>query len=210
MAGFLTTLHPCPVATNIASVSFLGGLTANRKNILYVTLLFIAGYVVSYSLLGMIISSGFLSIPAVSIRLQRYVSLFLGPVLIFIGMIQSDLFNLQRFYKGRMTKFLQSKNWSGSEVFMFGVIISLSFCPATAALFFGILIPLAVKFDNMVLFPLLYSFGASLPVAAVSILISQGVVLRSSSRWIGILPVISGWLLIIIGIYLSIKRIYLI
>jgi cytochrome c biogenesis protein CcdA len=158
----------------------------------------------------MVISSGFLSISIVSIKLQKSFSLMLGPVLIFLGMIQADLFNLQKFYKGRIIKFLQSKKWNGMEVFPFGILVALSFCPATAAIFFGLLIPMAVRFDQMVLFPLIYAFGASLPVIVISLMISKGAVISAKARWIGLLPIISGWLLIIIGIYISLKRIYLV
>jgi len=210
LAGFLTTIHPCPLATNIASISFLSGLTTNRNRIAYVTFFFVCGYFISYSVVGMVISSGFLSIPVISIKLQKSISLILGPVLILLGMIQSDLFNLQKFYKGRIINYLQSRKWSGIEVFPFGVLIALSFCPATAAIFFGILIPLAVRFDQMVLFPLIYSFGASLPVVVISLMISQGTLISSKAGWIRVVPVITGWILIIIGIYISIKRIYLV
>lgn len=62
----------------------------------------------------------------------------------------------------------------------------------------------------MILFPLIYALGASLPIIAVSVLLSQGVVLSARVKWIKILPVITGWILIIIGIYISIKKIYIV
>jgi cytochrome c biogenesis protein CcdA len=106
-------------------------------------------------------------------------------------------------------RYLQSKKWTGIEVFPFGVIVALSFCPATASIFFGLLVPLAVKYEQMILFPLIYSLGAALPIIAISVLISRGTVLSAKIKWINVLPVISGWILIIIGIYISIRKIYL-
>ena len=103
LAGFLTTVHPCPLTTNIASISFLSGLATNRKRINAVYFFFICGYLISYLFLGIVVSSGLLSIPLLSGRLQKGINLFLGPVLIILGMLQADLFNLQKLYKGQDT-----------------------------------------------------------------------------------------------------------
>jgi cytochrome c-type biogenesis protein len=210
LAGILTTIHPCPLATNIASISFLSGLTSNKNRIGAVVFFFVCGYLISYLILGIIISSGLLSIPLLSVKLQKSISILLGPVLIFLGMLMADLISLQQFYKGRLIRYLQTRKWNPTGALPFGIFVSLSFCPATAGIFFGILIPLAIKYEKMILFPLIYALGASLPVIAISILIAQGAVLNNRTRWIRIMPVISGWILIAIGIYLSIKRIYLV
>ncbi len=209
IAGFLTTIHPCPLTTNIASISFLSGLTANRKKTASVVSFFVAGYLIAYLFLGIVISSGLLSISSLSIRLQRSINLFLGPVLIFTGMLQAKFIHLPPLFKGKIMKYLQSRKWQGIEGLPFGILVALSFCPATAAIFFGILIPLAVKYEQMILFPLIYALGASMPVIATSILISRGTMLTARSKWVNILPVISGWVLIIAGIFISIKIIYL-
>jgi cytochrome c-type biogenesis protein len=210
LAGFLTTIHPCPLTTNIASISFLSSLTSNRKRIGSVIFFFVCGYLISYLLLGLIISSGLLTIPMLSVKLRESFYILLGPVLVFLGMLLTDLFNLRQFYKGRVIKFLQTRKWRVTGAFPFGILVSLSFCPATAAIFFGVLVPLAIRYEQMVLFPVIYALGASLPVIAISVLIVKGALVSNQSKWIMILPVISGWVLIIIGIYISIKRIYLV
>jgi cytochrome c-type biogenesis protein len=210
LAGILTTIHPCPITTNIASVSFLIGRTSNRNRIGSVIFFFVCGYLISYLLLGIIISSGFLSIPLLSVRLQKSFSLLLGPVLIFLGMILSDLLSLQQFYKGRIIEYLQTRKWKMTGAFPFGLLVSLSFCPATAAVFFGLLVPLAIRYKQMLLFPFIYALGASLPIIVVSFLIAKGSVLSNRTKWIKIIPIVSGWVLIALGIYISIKRIYFI
>jgi threonine/homoserine/homoserine lactone efflux protein len=55
-----------------------------------------------------------------------------------------------------------------------GALFALSFCPVSAALFFGSLLPLAVRFDSPVVFPTLYGAGTALPVVAFAILIAFG------------------------------------
>jgi cytochrome c biogenesis protein CcdA len=210
LAGIMTTVHPCPLTTNIASVSLLTGWSARRRNTGLTLFFFICGYVFSYLIIAILLSSGALSIPRISYVLQIMVNYFLGPVLVLIGMLLADLLNLNRFYKGRILTFIRSRNWSGIYAFPLGSIIALSFCPATAAIFFGILIPLSVDHEQNILFPLLYALGASLPLIAVSALMSQGVSLSKNPALRKYLPKFSGWILIIIGIILSIQRIYLV
>jgi hypothetical protein len=210
MAGIMTTIHPCPLTTNIASVSLLTGWSARRRNTGLTLFFFICGYLFSYLIIAILLSSGVLSIPRISYVLQIMVNYFLGPVLVLIGMLLADLLNLNRFYKGRILLFIRSRNWSGLHAFPLGSVIALSFCPATAAIFFGILVPLSVDHEKNILFPLLYALGASLPLIAVSALVSKGVSLSTNPALLKYLPRFSGWILIITGIILSIQRIYLV
>jgi cytochrome c biogenesis protein CcdA len=210
LAGIMTTIHPCPLTTNIASLSLLTGWSARRKNTGLTLFFFICGYLFSFLIIALLLSRGALTIPRISYVFQIIVNYFLGPLLVLIGMLLADLLNLNRLYKGRILLFISSRNWSGIPAFPFGSMIALSFCPATAAIFFGILIPLSVDHEQNILFPILYALGASLPLIAVSALMSQGISLRKNPALRKYLPRFSGWILIIIGIILSIQRIYLI
>ena len=210
LAGIMTTLHPCPLTTNIASVSLLTGWSAGHRNKGLTLFFFICGYLFSYMIIAILISSGALSVPRISYVLQILVNYFLGPVLVLVGMLLADLLNLNRFYRGRILLFIRSKKISGLHAFPFGSMIALSFCPATAAIFFGILVPLSVDHQKNILFPLLYALGASIPLVAVSVLMSKGISLGKNPALRKYLPRISGWILILIGIVLSIKRIYLV
>jgi len=209
LAGMMTTFHPCPLTTNIASVSMLIGWSARRRNKGLTLIFFICGYLFSYLLIAMLLSSGALSVPRISYVLQIIVNYFIGPVLVLIGMLLTDLMNLNRFYKGQILSNIRSRNWSGISAFPFGAMIALSFCPATAAIFFGILVPLSVDHEKTFLFPILYALGASIPLITISALMNQGVRLSNNPRLLKYLPKFSGWILIILGIFLSVKRIYL-
>ena len=209
LAGIMTTVHPCPLTTNIASVSMLIGWSARRKNAGLTLFFFICGYLFSYLIIAMLLSSGALSIPRISYVLQVVVNYFIGPSLVLIGMLLADLMNLNRLYKGQILTNIRSRNWSGLSAFPFGAMIALSFCPATAAIFFGILVPLSVDHNKNFLFPLLYALGASIPLIAISALTYRGVRLSKNPILLKYLPMISGWILIILGIILSVERIYL-
>ena len=89
---------------------------------------------------------------------------------------------------------------------MLGVIFALSFCPISAALFFGSLIPLAIKQNSNVLIPSLFGIGTALPVILFSFLIAFGA--KSIGRTFDKLTLFEKWarrvtgaIFIIIGIY---------
>ncbi len=208
LAGVLTTFHPCPITTNIASVSMLIG-SSSRGRRGFTLFFFIAGYLCSYLVLAFLLSSGSLSIAAISNILQVMVNYFMGPILVLTGMLMADLLNLNRLYLGRILSHVRTMNWTGISAFPFGLMIALSFCPATASIFFGILVPLSVDYNQRILFPLLYAGGASVSLITISALMIRGVNLSKNSFILKYLPKISGWILILIGIILSVQRIYL-
>ena len=60
-----------------------------------------------------------------------------------------------------------------------GLVFALAFCPVSAGLFFGGLVPLAVERSSPLLLPLVYGIGTALPVAAFA------VPLAASAGWLG-------------------------
>jgi len=92
--------------------------------------------------------------------------------------------------------------------FMLGIIFALSFCPIAAALFFGSLIPLALKSTYGMVLPLFYGIGTGIPVIIFSGGIAMGV--KSFSKWFGKARVfeaytrkITGAIFLIVGLYFS-------
>jgi cytochrome c biogenesis protein CcdA len=209
LAGIMTTFHPCPLTTNIASVTLLTGWSVPGNNRRLTLLFFVLGYLTSYLVLAILLSSGALSAPRINYVLQVMVNLLMGPILILVGMLLADLLRLNRLYKGRILLRIRSIEWSGISAFPFGMMVAISFCPATAAIFFGIMVPLAVDHDQPILFPLFYALGASIPLVTISSLLVRGVNLSKNQFLKRYLPKISGWVLIVLGIVLSIQRIYL-
>ena len=92
--GVITTIHPCPLATNIAAVSLLSGWSSKSGKNIYPYILFIAGYVAVFMLIAFLISAGIYARSSVSLYLQSSLRLLLGPVLILVGMVLADLIRL--------------------------------------------------------------------------------------------------------------------
>jgi cytochrome c-type biogenesis protein len=209
LLGMMTTLHPCPMATNMAAVSLLTGWSKKNVNILWIFIFFISGYLISYLSLSIIISTGVLTIPVLNDFLHAIFQLFLGPVLILVGMLIADLLNLNRFYKGSLLRWIEGRQWSGVYALPMGVLISLSFCPATAAMFFGILIPITIRQHQTFLYPVLYAAGATIPLVVISFLLYRGSSWLPGKKWTKRIPQFMGWVMIVIGLYLTIEQIYL-
>ena len=55
LLGLLTALSPCPLATNIAAIGFIGKDIENRRQIFRNGLLYTLGRIVAYTLLGTIL-----------------------------------------------------------------------------------------------------------------------------------------------------------
>jgi cytochrome c biogenesis protein CcdA len=209
LLGIMTTLHPCPLATNVAAISMLTGWSKKSRKALWVFVSFIAGYLISYLSLSIIIATGVLTVPILNDLLHTIFFIFLGPLLILVGMLIADLLNLNRFYEGSILRWIEKRQWSGLYALPMGALIAPSFCPATAAIFFGILIPMAIRLHQTLLFPALYAAGAAMPLIGISFLLYRGSSWIPSKKWQKRVPRIMGWIMIVIGVYLTIEQIYL-
>jgi len=85
--GILTAISPCPLATNIAAISFIGKHVHRRKRVFLSGLSYTIGRTFTYVFLGVAISSGLFALDQVSRFLQKYMNEIIGPAMILLGMI---------------------------------------------------------------------------------------------------------------------------
>ena len=173
--GILTSISPCPLATNVAAISFVARHVGRPRRVLVSGLLYTAGRTLTYVVLGVVLIAGVLAIPAVSMMLQRYMNKLLGPILILVGMFLLELLSLPTRGRG-VSPAMQRRVETGGvwTAGLLGVLFALSFCPVSAALFFGSLVPLAVKHGSRVALPSLYGVGTAIPVLVFAVLVASG------------------------------------
>lgn len=173
--GILTSVSPCPLATNIAAVSYISH-RITQKNIVFLSgMLYTLGRSLTYIVIGVLIVKALVDIPILSDFLQRYINKFLGIALILIGMILLDLVRISLplpSVSENLVKRLIEKGAFGS--FILGILFALAFCPVSAALFFGGLIPIAVKAKSGIALPMIYGLGTGLPVLLFAFLVAAG------------------------------------
>jgi cytochrome c-type biogenesis protein len=210
--GFLTSVSPCPLATNVAAMSYVARYSASRRLQLWAGFLYAVGRAIAYTLVGGLITWGLLSAPSVSSFLQRHMNQLIGPLLVLVGMVLLGLVpGLPSF--GGVSHSLHKRiaTWGLGGSGLLGFLFALAFCPVSAALFFGSLLPLAVQHESTVLLPALYGIGSAAPVLVFGIAIATGREVagrlferaKSADRWL--LPA-SGWSMVAIGIYLCLTR----
>jgi cytochrome c-type biogenesis protein len=205
--GILTSISPCPLATNIAAISFLSKKIVHPRLVLLSGVAYTAGRMLAYAVVGFVIISSLLSVPVLANLLQKYMNKAFGPILILTGFFLLDIlkFNMPSFSLSEK----QQRKFAGSGVwgaFALGFIFALVFCPVSAALFFGSLIPLAITHSAGAAFPFIYGIGTGLPVLFFAVIIALGV--TSLSRWFNRLTKlefymrkVTGGIFIVVGLY---------
>ena len=180
--GILTSISPCPLATNIAAVSFLSKKIAHPFMVFVSGLAYTVGRMVAYAALGWIIISSLLSVPEVAQFLQKYMSKAVGPLLIVTGLFLLEIITIKLPGVALSQKHHNKLVESGAPgAFLLGLIFALAFCPVSAALFFGSLIPLALNSKAGTILPFIYGVGTGLPVLIFAVAIALGV--TSMSHW---------------------------
>lgn len=173
--GVLTSISPCPLATNIAAISYIGRKVGSPGSVLVSGLLYTAGRSLTYAVLAAALAFGLLSAPYLSHILQKYMLRFIGPLLILVAMILSGMIGkeLGRAAGGESMRERADRMgiWGAA---LLGVVFALSFCPTSAALFFGSLLPLTVRTGSLIALPLVYGIGTALPVVAFAFLLAAG------------------------------------
>ncbi|RJP75655.1 MAG: sulfite exporter TauE/SafE family protein [Candidatus Abyssobacteria bacterium SURF_17] len=174
--GILTSISPCPLATNIAAMSFIGRRVGSPRHVFASGILYMLGRAFTYLFLGALLVKSLLSASNISFALQTNMNKVLGPVLILVGLFLLGVFNFSLPGIGLSDSFKRRIEGMGvAGAALLGIIFALSFCPVSAALFFGSLIPLAVSSGSAALLPSVYGIGTALPVAVFAILIASGV-----------------------------------
>ncbi len=173
--GILTSVSPCPLATNIAAISYIGRRVEQPRLVLLSGLLYTLGRLVSYVGLAALLVGSLFAVPELARWLQKYMNVALGPLLLLTGLFLIGLIPLRLPGIGvgeRLQRRVDRMGvWGGG---LLGLLFALSFCPVSAALYFGSLIPLALQYQSGVFLPTVYGLGTALPVVVFALLIAFG------------------------------------
>jgi cytochrome c biogenesis protein CcdA len=209
LLGLITAISPCPLATNIAALAYVSRRATERRYAVITGALYTLGRMFSYSVIGVLIIVAGLEIPGVATFLQDFGEQVLGPLLIVVGVIMLTINKISLSLGGGKLSAIGEKvaDWGMIGGFLLGALFALAFCPYSAVLFFGVLIPLSLKSAGGVALPAVYAIGTGLPVLVFGILLSAGVARVSSwfnavTRAEKIIRVAVSIIFIGVGIYL--------
>ncbi|MCG6537179.1 MAG: aromatic aminobenezylarsenical efflux permease ArsG family transporter, partial [Syntrophales bacterium LBB04] len=205
--GILTTISPCPLATNLAAVSFITRELNSPWRTVLSGLLYASGRCLAYTVLAWLILHSLLEIQPVALFLQSSMNRILGPLLIVVGLFLLGIIRLHGInsnWIARLGEKISRHGIWGS--FFLGALFAFSFCPVSAALYFGSLIPIAVEKESTLILPIAYGIGTGLPVLALAMALLGGLQTASSlsrqiTRWEKPARLITGGVFLAGGIY---------
>lgn len=198
--GILVAINPCQLAINISALTYIIKRDEEAHLSPYHHLLYVIGRCITYTLLGWILIcliGGGQNIYAVQAVLAH------GETLLPYAMTAMGLFLL---YRGIHTHHHEHgdechncghliKRNGPMGALILGITLAFAFCPESAVLYFGALLPLSVTSQIGILFPLIFAIGAALPVLLIAALLhkaSQKAIqltqrLERVQQWINIL-----------------------
>ena len=209
LLGLLTSISPCPLATNIAAIGFIGKHIENRRRIFVNGLLYTLGRAVAYTALGavlLVVLKGGSSLFGIQKFIGKYGEMLLGPALLLVGgfMLVGDRLNLPKLgFRGSGEGLARR---GGRGAFLLGMLFAMVFCPTSGVFYFGMLIPMSATATAGWLLPIVFAMATALPVLVVAWILAFSVgrigafygKMQTVQRW---LNWIVGGLFIAIGIY---------
>lgn len=169
--GLLTAISPCPMATNITAIGYIGKDLGNKNRVFYNGLVYTLGRAFSYTALALVLYFGADQLK-ISGLFQQYGEKIIGPLLIVIGIFMLGIIRINFPAFNRISERYQGrKSFSYWDVFLLGVIFALAFCPYSGVLYFGMLIPLTVSSSGLHL-PVVFAIATGIPVIIFAWLIA--------------------------------------
>jgi len=213
--GLMMAISPCPMATNITAIAYVSRKIGDSKYTILVGLLYSLGRMFVYVAIAALIVLCGLNVQAIALFLQEYGDLLLGPILLICGILMLEIIPLSFGFehaglqdlKERMSQKLSNQGLLGS--FLLGILFALSFCPFSAVLFFGMLVPLALSTQDPIGVPLAFGLATGLPVILFSVLLVTGV--KRCSNFLGKVQAAEVWfrrvvavIFILMGLYFTV------
>lgn len=208
LLGLAVAFHPCPLAANIAAMGYIAKDMGRKRDVLVCGLLYTLGRVVAYSALGVALVAAFrggvgafaeaIDLDSVSDWFAHWGEKVLSPVLIIIGLYFllirfihnhehcPDITGGKRRFKGA---------WGG---FLLGVLLALAFCPESAIVYFGMLMPMSINVSVGYVLPLVFAIATAIPTVLMAWGVAYG--MAGSTVIKQKMHVVQRWINAIVGV----------
>ena len=176
LVGLLASIGPCPLATNVTALSYMAQQFTDRRAVVASGVLYTLGRAIAYGLVGLVVLMTGARVGQLAGSLQNVADVGLGPLLILVGLVLLDVIRPNLTAGSGLLMQLQERvaQWRGIGAFFLGFLFALAFCPYSAALYFGILIPMAFGSAAGFTLPLLFGVGTGMPVLVLGVPLALG------------------------------------
>lgn len=170
--GLMTAISPCPLATNITAIAYIGKDIENKRRVFWNGLIYTLGRAISYTAIGLIFYFGIGQFN-VSSFFQTWGEKILGPLLILFGLMMLGVLKLAFGNMNNIIeKLTENKKLNFWTVLIIGILFALAFCPYSGVLYFGLLIPMTVTSVKGLYLPIVFAFATGLPVIIFAYLLA--------------------------------------
>lgn len=175
--GLMAAISPCPMATNITAIAYISKKIGDSKHTLLVGILYTLGRMFTYIVIALAIVWVGVKTQFVSGVLQDYGEILLGPFLVIIGILMLGVIKINFSKGGNLLNSLKEKLSEKGLIggFFLGAIFALAFCPFSAMLYFGVLIPLSLANADGIFIPGAFALATGLPVLIFSLILSKSI-----------------------------------
>jgi cytochrome c-type biogenesis protein len=207
--GLLTAISPCPLATNITAIGYIGRDIESKQRIFWNGILYTVGRIIAYSVLGAIliyILHQGENMFFIQKGISKWGEMLIAPAMILIGlfMLFGDRLNLPKFgFSGDLESDRMKGMWGS---LLLGILFAMAFCPTSGVLYFGMLIPMSAQATAGYLLPVVFAFATGLPVILVAWFLAYSV--AGIGTFYNRMKVIQKWfnrtvaiLFILVGLY---------
>lgn len=209
LLGLLTAISPCPMATNIAAIGYIGKDVENRRRVFWNGILYTLGRVVTYTVLGTVLIA-LLRKGASVFGLQQGIAQWggrvLGPALVVVGLLMLFADRLRLPQIGIRAGGERVARRGGWGAFLLGVLFALAFCPSSGIFYFGMLIPMSATAQMGYLLPIVFAVATALPVLIVAWLLAFSA--GEIGRFYGRVKTIERWATLIVAVLFIFVGIY--
>lgn len=173
LLGIMTALSPCPLATNITAIAYIGQNLENRRRVFINGLLYTLGRAITYFSLAVVLYLG-----ASKVHMARFFQIYgekiMGPLMLLAGLLMLDLIKITLPGISSLSERLREASARGNPgmALMMGILFAMAFCPYSGVIFFGMLLPMSITSASGLVLPLVFALATGLPVIVFAYLIA--------------------------------------
>ncbi len=178
--GLIVSVCPCTMAANITAITAMTRKGNGEHRLFVRGIAYTLGRAIAYISLGLLLFF-FAQGLHIGEKFQHFFGLLIGPIAILIGIMMLDIIHIHGLADKCMVVVNRLvKDFGFWKSFFLGILLAFAFCPYSATIYFGIVVPSSLSLQTGYLVPVFFAIGATIPVLALSWLFTYG--LESSKK----------------------------